>query len=98
MKKVSSFFPDGLYPFNGRLLDIMMANTGGILFSILQSYLTDFVSVLKLVDNLGYLDDVYKRKDKVDIVLSSHNALASHSYFDGEGIDLSLFLLRQRLG
>ena len=35
-----------------------------MLYSILQFYITDFVSVLELMDNLDDLDDSYKRKVK----------------------------------
>lgn len=45
-------------------LDIVVADTEGMLYSVLQSYLTDFVSVLELVEGLGDPDDVYKRKVK----------------------------------
>ena len=37
-----------------------------MLYSVFQSYLTDFWSVLELVDGLGDPDDVYKRKVKKD--------------------------------
>ena len=35
-----------------------------MLYSVFQSYLTDSLSVLELVDGLGDPDDVYKRKVK----------------------------------
>ena len=62
VKRISSVFPDGPHPSDDNL-DIIIANMEGMLYSILQSYLTDFMSVLELVDNLGDLDYyVYKRK------------------------------------
>ena len=57
---------------------------GGMLYSVLQPYLTDFVSVLKLVEGLDDPDDVYKRKvnkgahcaDISSVPLSNSDALA----------------------
>ena len=62
-KKLTSIFPNGPRPSDDQL-DIIVADTEGMLYSVLQSYLTDFVSVLELVEGLGDPDDVYKRKVK----------------------------------
>jgi hypothetical protein len=62
-KKLTSIFPTGPRLSDDRL-DIIVADTEGMLYSVLQPYLTDFVSVLELVEGLGDPDDVYKRKVK----------------------------------
>lgn len=62
-KKLASIFPSGPRLSDERL-DIIVADTEGMLYSVLQSYLTDFVSVLELIEGLGDPDDVYRRKVK----------------------------------
>ena len=62
-KKLASIFPNGPRLSDDQL-DIIVADTEGMLYSVFQSYLTDFLSVLELVDGLGDPDDVYKRKVK----------------------------------
>ena len=60
---LASVFPDGPCLTHDKL-DIIVADAEGMLYSVFQSYLTDFWSVLELVDGLGDPDDVYKRKVK----------------------------------
>jgi hypothetical protein len=62
-KKLTSLFPNGP-GLSDDQLDIIVADVGGMFYSVLQSYITDFVSVLELVEGLGDPDDVYKRKVK----------------------------------
>ena len=45
-------------------LDIIIAYGEGMFYSVLQSYITDFMSVLELVKGLGNPDYIYKRKVK----------------------------------
>ena len=61
--KLVSIFPNGPGVSDDQL-DIIVADTEGMLYSVLQPRLTDFVSVLELVEGLGDPDDVYKRKVK----------------------------------
>jgi hypothetical protein len=63
MKKLASLFPNGPRLSDDQL-DILVADAEGIFYSVLQSYIIDFVSVLELVEGLGEPDDVYKRKVK----------------------------------
>jgi len=58
-----SVFPDGPCLTHDKL-DIIVADAEGMLYSVFQSYLTDFLSVLELIDGLGDPYDVYKRKVK----------------------------------
>jgi hypothetical protein len=60
---LASVFPDGPCLTYDKL-DIIVADVEGMLYSVFQSYLTDFLSVLELVDGLGDPDDLYKRKVK----------------------------------
>jgi hypothetical protein len=62
-KKLASLFPDGPRPSDDQL-DIIVADAEGMFYSVLHSYITDFVPVLELVEGLGDPDDVYKRKVK----------------------------------
>jgi hypothetical protein len=54
------------FPSGPRLhqLDIIVADPEGMSYSALLPYLTDFVSVVELVEGLGDPDDAYKRKVK----------------------------------
>ena len=45
-------------------LDIIVADADGMLYSVFPSHLTDFLSVLELIDGLGDPDDIYKGKVK----------------------------------
>ena len=56
-----SVFPNGPH---GSDLDIIIADTEGMIYSIFQLYLTDFVSVLEMTEGLGDPYDVYNRKLK----------------------------------
>ena len=58
---LSSVFPNGPH---GSDLDIIVADTEGMIYSIFQLYLTDFVSVLEMTEGLGDPYDVYNRKLK----------------------------------
>ena len=58
---LSSVFPSGPH---GSDLDIIIADTEGMIYSIFQLYLTDFVSVLEMTEGLGDPYDGYKRKLK----------------------------------
>jgi hypothetical protein len=60
---LASVFPDGPCLTHNKL-DIIVADVEGMLYSVFQSYLTNFLSVLELIDGLGNPDDVYKRKGK----------------------------------
>lgn len=62
-KKLASIFPSGPRLSDDQL-DIIVADTEGTLYSVLQPYLADFVLVLELVEGLGDPDDAYKRKVK----------------------------------
>ena len=62
-KKLGSLFPNGPHPSDDQL-DIIIVNADGMFYSALQSYITDFMSVLELIEGLGDPDDVYKRKVK----------------------------------
>ena len=62
-KKLASIFTRGPRLSDDQL-DIIVADTEGMSCSVLQPYLTDFVSVLELVEGLGDPDDAYKRKVK----------------------------------
>ena len=61
--KLASVFPNSPRLSDDQL-DIIVADTEGMLYSVLQLRLTDFVSVLELIEGLGDPDDVYKRKVK----------------------------------
>jgi hypothetical protein len=61
--KLTSIFLNGPCVSDDQL-DIIVADTEGMLYTIPQPYLTDFVSVLELVKGLGDPYDVYKRKVK----------------------------------
>jgi hypothetical protein len=63
MNLLASAFPDGPCLTHDKL-DIIVADAEGMLYSVFPSYLTDFFSVLELIDGLGDPDDVYKRKVK----------------------------------
>ena len=64
MTYVSSVFPDGPHPARHSKLDILVADPEGMFYSILQSYLTDFLPVQELLEGLGDPYDAYKRKVK----------------------------------
>ena len=61
LETLSSVFPNGPH---GSDLDIIIADTEGMIYSIFQSYLTDFLSVLEMTEGLGDPYDVYNRKLK----------------------------------
>ena len=63
MSLLASAFPDGPCLTQDQL-DIIVADAEGMLYSVFPSYITDFLSVLELVDGLGDPDFVYKRKVK----------------------------------
>ena len=56
-----SVFPNGPH---GSDLDIIIADTEGMIYSIFQLYLTDFVSVLEMTEGLGDPYDACNRKLK----------------------------------
>jgi hypothetical protein len=60
---LASAFPNGPCLTHDKI-DIIVADAEGMLYSVFPSYLTDFLSVLELIDGLGDPDDVYKRKVK----------------------------------
>jgi hypothetical protein len=62
-KRLLSIFPSGPRVSDDQL-DIIVADTEGMSYSALLPYLTDFVSVVELVEGLGDPDDAYKRKVK----------------------------------
>jgi len=61
MQLLSSVFPNGPH---GSDLDIIIADTEGMIYSIFKLYLTDFVSVLEMTEGLGDPYDVDYRKIK----------------------------------
>ena len=63
MGSLTSIFPNGPCPTHDKL-DIIVANAEGMFYSVLQSDLTDFFSVLESSEGLGDLDHVYKRRVK----------------------------------
>jgi len=62
-KKLASLFPNGPH-LSGDQLDIIISNSEGMLYSVFQAFIADFVSVLELVEGLGDPDHIYKRKVK----------------------------------
>ena len=58
---LSSVFPNGPH---GSDLDIIIADTEGMIYSIFKLYLTNFVSVLEMTEGLGDPYDVDYRKIK----------------------------------
>jgi len=63
MMQLTDIFPTGP-SLPRKQLDIIIADTQGMSYPVLYPYLTDFVSVLELVEGLGNPDNVYKRKVK----------------------------------
>jgi len=63
MKKLVSLFPNGPCLSDDQL-DIIISDLDGMLYSVFQAFIVDFVSVLELVEGLGEPDHVYKRKVK----------------------------------
>ena len=58
MEKLTSVFPD----LAGGVIHVIIADATGMLCSVFQPFLTDFLLVLESIDSVGDIDYHYKRK------------------------------------
>ena len=58
MEKLTSVFPD----LSDGMIHVIIADATGMLYSVFQTFLTDFLLVLESIDSVGDLDYHYKRK------------------------------------
>ena len=77
MEKLTSVFPD----LSDDMIHIIIADAMGMLYSVFQTYLTDFLLVLESIDSVDDLDYHYKRKVRKGAQLCWHliGSCLSHS-------------------